>query len=228
MEMICNSKNLTWSRGKVFYQERCKNLNQRGVVVWFTGLSGAGKTTIAVEVEEELIKQGKSVYRLDGDNIRLGLNSDLGFTEADRNENIRRIVEVAALFKDAGLITLVCFIAPFRKMREYAREIIGGDSFMEVYVKTDLNTCISRDPKGLYRKALNHEIAEFTGITSPYEEPLRPDLVLDTQRLSVTESVRKVIRKLEPFLKYIYTVTSLCALTNYCNLYAIFNYGCLD
>ncbi|TCL65271.1 adenylylsulfate kinase [Hydrogenispora ethanolica] len=210
--------NLTWAEGKVSYDERCKNLNQHGLVLWLTGLSGAGKTTIAVEVEKELIKRGKSVYRLDGDNIRLGLNSDLGFSEAERNENIRRIVEVAALFKDAGIITLVCFIAPFRKMREYARKKIGSDNFVEIYVKTDLKTCIARDPKGLYRKALNHEIREFTGITSPYEEPDHPDLVIDTERFSVSEAAQKILQKMSPFLKYVYIAVGFCTFENYCGI----------
>jgi len=195
--------NLTWSQGKVSYEERCKNLNQHGLVLWLTGLSGAGKTTLAIEVEQELIKRGKAVYRLDGDNIRLGLNSDLGFSRADRYENIRRIAEVAALFKDAGLITLVCFITPLRRMRELARERIGSANFMELFIKADLDTCISRDPKGLYRKALNHEIPEFTGISAPYEEPEHPDLVIDTQRLTIPEAVREIIHKIEPFLKYL-------------------------
>jgi adenylyl-sulfate kinase len=195
-------KNLTWTPGKVCYTERCQNLNQHGLVLWLTGLSGAGKTTIAVEVEKELISRGKSVYRLDGDHIRLGLNADLGFSKADRHENIRRIVEVAALFQDAGLVTIVCFISPFRKMREYAREKIGSNNFREIFIKADLQTCMARDPKGLYRKALNHEIQEFTGVTSPYEEPDNPDLVIDTERLTVPEAVAQIIQKIEPFLKY--------------------------
>jgi adenylyl-sulfate kinase len=197
-----NARNLTWTPGKVGHTERCQNLNQQGLVLWFTGLSGAGKTTIAVEVEKELIGRGKSVYRLDGDHIRLGLNSDLGFSKADRYENIRRIVEVAALFQDAGLITLVCLISPFREMREYAREKIGSNNFMEIFVSTDLQTCMARDPKGLYRKALNHEILEFTGVSSPYEQPERPDLIIDTERAAVSEAVARIVRKIEPFLKY--------------------------
>lgn len=219
MKKFQNEKNITWAEGKVSYQERCKNLNQHGLVLWFTGLSGAGKTTLAVEVEKELIKQGKTVYRLDGDNIRFGLNSDLGFSEADRNENIRRITEVAALFKDAGIITLVCFITPFRKMRDYARKRIGKENFLEIYVNTDLDTCIARDPKGLYRKALNHEIEEFTGISSPYEEPLHPDIVIDTKRQTVLESVKQIIAKIDPFLKYVCAGISLCTMTGNLDLF---------
>jgi adenylyl-sulfate kinase len=195
-------KNLTWTPGKVGHTERCRNLNQHGLVLWLTGLSGAGKTTIAVEVEKELISRGKAVYRLDGDHIRLGLNADLGFSQEDRHENIRRIAEVAALFQDAGLITIVCFISPFQKMREYARKKIGSNNFREIFIKADLQTCMARDPKGLYRKALNHEIREFTGVTSPYEEPDHPDLVINTEQLTVSEAVTQIIQKIESFLKY--------------------------
>ncbi|MCL6590472.1 MAG: adenylyl-sulfate kinase [Firmicutes bacterium] len=189
-----NSQNLIWHEGKVTYEERCANLKQRGLVIWFTGLSGAGKSTIAVEVEKALLQQGKVAYRLDGDNIRRGLNSDLGFSEADRNENIRRITEVAALFKDAGVITLVAFITPFQKMRDGARERIGPESFIEIYVKAGLATCAARDPKGLYAKARQGEIANFTGITSEYEEPRHPDLVIDTEQLTIDESVTQVMK----------------------------------
>jgi len=191
------SNNIMWHKGKVTYEDRCKNLGQRGVVVWFTGLSGSGKSTIAVEVEKELLKQGKAVYRLDGDNVRHGLNSDLGFAKEDRDENIRRIAEVAALFKDAGLITLASFISPFQKMRDFARERAGEDSFIEVYVKADVETCAERDPKGLYEKAKQGEIENFTGISSPYEEPDDADVVIDTAELTVEESVEKVLEAID-------------------------------
>ncbi|MCG8485303.1 MAG: adenylyl-sulfate kinase, partial [Clostridia bacterium] len=152
---------MTWQEGKVIYEDRCENLKQPGLVVWFTGLSGSGKSTIAVEAEKELIKQGKVVYRLDGDNIRHGLNCDLGFSEEDRAENIRRIAEVAALFKDACLITLISCISPYEKMRQFAKKTIGEGHFIEVYVKADIETCMKRDPKGLYEKVKDKEIKNF-------------------------------------------------------------------
>lgn len=190
-------KNIVWHEGKVSYEERCRNLGQRGLVAWFTGLSGSGKSTIAVELEKELLRLNKAVYRLDGDNIRFGLNSDLGFSEQDRDENIRRIIEVAALFQDAGLIVLVCFISPYLKMREFAREKIGRDHFLEVYVKADIETCKERDPKGLYAKALKGEIQNFTGISDVYEEPERPDVILDTDILPVGESVGQLLERIQ-------------------------------
>ena len=185
-------KNIVWHEGDINYQDRCKNLGQQGKVVWLTGLSGSGKSTIAVEVEKELLKRGKAVYRLDGDNIRHGLNSDLGFSAEDRDENIRRIAEVAALFRDAGMIVLASFISPYQKMRDFARERAEGD-FIEVYVKADVETCASRDPKGLYEKAKKGEIENFTGVSAPYEEPEDPEVVIDTAELSVEESVKKVL-----------------------------------
>lgn len=189
-----DKENLFFSQGKVTYQERCQNLRQKGLVVWFTGLSGSGKSSIAVEVERELLAQGRAVYRLDGDNIRLGLNADLKFSQADRVENIRRIAEVAALFQDAGMIVLVCCISPHNFMREFARERVGEEGFLEIYVQAELATCISRDPKGLYQKALRGEIADFTGISSPYEEPRNPELFLPTDWLSIEESKEEVLR----------------------------------
>jgi adenylylsulfate kinase len=193
--MVAEDKSfpVTWHAGKVSYQERCDKLNQRGLVVWFTGLSGSGKSTIAVEVERILTSEGKTVYLLDGDNLRHGLNSDLGFSAEDRNENIRRVTEVAALFKDAGIITLVSFISPFHRMRELAREKIGRDNFIEIYVKADLETCRKRDPKGLYLKAQSGMIEKFTGVTDVYEEPEKPDLIVDTALLSIAESTGKVL-----------------------------------
>jgi len=178
--------------GKVTYGERCAAMRQQGVVLWFTGLSGAGKSTIAVELERELMNEGFLAYRLDGDAVRYGLNSDLGFSLQDRMENIRRISEVARLFKDSGMITLVSFISPLRGMRERAKNVIGEDSFVEIFVKASLETCIFRDVKGLYSKALAGEIKNFTGVSSPYEEPDCPDLVLDTETNSVKDCVRMV------------------------------------
>ncbi|MFO7820336.1 MAG: adenylyl-sulfate kinase [Halanaerobacter sp.] len=185
-------KNIVWHEGKITYEDRVKNLGQEGRVIWLTGLSGSGKSTIAVEVERELLKKGRAVYRLDGDNIRHGLNSDLGFSAQDRDENIRRIAEVAALFKDAGLIVLASFISPYQEMRDFARQRAQGD-FIEIYVKADLETCASRDPKGLYEKAKRGEIENFTGVSAPYEEPTDPELVIDTAQLSVEKSVQEVL-----------------------------------
>jgi adenylylsulfate kinase len=184
---------LTKHEGKVTYEDRCRNLKQRGLVVWFTGLSASGKSTIAVELEQRLHEQEKAVYRLDGDNIRYGLNSDLGFAEADRMENLRRIAEVAALMKDAGLVVLVSFISPYQKMRDFAREKAGENGFAEVYVKAGLETCARRDPKGLYEKAKRGEIKDFTGISAPYEEPLHPEIIIDTDQLTLEESVEQVL-----------------------------------
>lgn len=191
------NNNIFYSNGKVSYNDRCRLLKQKGFVLWFTGLSGSGKSTIAIELEKKLIELNKISYRLDGDNIRTGLNSDLGFSNDDRDENIRRIAEVSALFKDAGIITLVSFISPFKKMREYARKIIGKDHFYEIYVKADLDTCKNRDPKGLYKKAEKNEIEDFTGVSSLYEEPDNPELILDTTKLSVQDAVNKIIESID-------------------------------
>lgn len=182
------NENIIWHSGKVSYEQRCAVLNQKGIVVWFTGLSGSGKSTVAVELEKMLNEAGKAVYRLDGDNIRCGINSDLGFSDADRNENIRRISEIAALFQDAGIITLVSFISPFRAMRQFAREKAGEGNFIEVYVSTDLETCRKRDPKGLYKK----QIQQFTGKDSSYEEPVHPEVILDTVNHTPYECARQV------------------------------------
>lgn len=185
--------NLVWQDGKVSYTNRCQLMDQRGLVVWFTGLSGAGKSTIAIEVEEELIKRNKLVYRLDGDNVRHGLNNDLGFTRADRNENIRRIAEVANLFKDAAVITLVAAISPYVAMRSFARERIGSENFIEVFVKADIEECIKRDPKGFYARAQQGQISGYTGIDDPYEEPENPEIIIDTMRLSASEAADMVL-----------------------------------
>ena len=182
------NENIVWHPNKVSKKDRERVLGQRGLVVWFTGLSGAGKSTIAVEVEKMLIETGHMAYVLDGDNIRHGINADLGFTDEDRNENIRRISEIATLFSDAGMITLVSFISPFRKMREFARERAGKENFIEVYVNTDFLTCKKRDPKGLYKK----EIKNFTGKDSIYEKPLSPELIIDTVENSPSECAQIV------------------------------------
>jgi bifunctional enzyme CysN/CysC len=159
---------------------RARLNGQRPVMLWFTGLSGAGKSTIANDLERKLHALGKRTFVLDGDNVRHGLNRDLGFTEADRVENIRRVAEVAKLFVEAGLITIVSFISPFRAEREVARELVGPDEFIEIFVDAPLETCEQRDPKGLYRKARRGELRNFTGLDSPYERPERPELILDS------------------------------------------------
>ena len=182
---------------KVKRSDREKIKNQKGCVIWLTGLSGSGKSTIANELEYELNKMKYHTYLLDGDNIRKGLNSDLGFSEKDRNENIRRISEVAKLFVDAGIITITAFISPFMKDREKAKDIIGRKNFIEVFVDTPIEECIKRDPKGLYKKALEGEIKEFTGITSPYERPLNPDIYIDTLKQNLNESVKIIIKFLQ-------------------------------
>lgn len=197
MQQQPDLSDLYLTSGKVSYEERCRILGQNGIVLWFTGLSGAGKSTIAVELERKLMNRGKHAYRLDGDNIRDGLNSDLGFLLTDRKENIRRISETAKLFKDSGMITLVSFISPLRSMREMAKGIIGEDQVVEIYVKASLKTCIDRDTKGLYQKAIDGKIKNFTGISSPYEEPDCPDLILDTQKNSVSDCVDMVFDYLE-------------------------------
>ncbi len=194
--MVDNDKNIVWHKGKLTAEDRAKIMGQNAKVLWFTGLSGSGKSTIAVEVEKRLCQAGKKAYRLDGDNVRHGLSADLGFEQADRNENIRRVTELAALFKDSGMITLVSFISPFEKTRAKAREIIGTADFIEIYVNASIETCAKRDPKGLYKKAQEGLIENFTGISSPYEEPKNAEITLDTNTQSIEESVEIVLNYL--------------------------------
>ena len=175
-----------------------KLLGQRGLMIWFTGLSGSGKSTIAIALERELHKRGILCRILDGDNIRSGINNNLGFTEADRVENIRRIAEVAKLFIDTGIVTLAAFISPNNDIREMAARIIGKDDFLEVYVSTPLEECERRDVKGLYAKARRGEIKNFTGITAPFEAPVHPALILDTSVLSLEESVNRLLELVLP------------------------------
>ena len=191
--------NVTWHSHKVERKDRESLLKQKGVVIWITGLSGSGKSTVANEVAYKLHKLGKISYVLDGDNIRHGLNKNLGFSPEDRNENIRRISEVANLFADAGIITFTAFISPYKKLRNYCRELVGPGRFIEVYARASLETCEERDPKGLYKKAREGIIKDFTGINAPYEEPENPELIVDTDKESVEESAEKVIKKLEEF-----------------------------
>lgn len=193
---LCDNKNIFWSEGKITYKDRCQSLKQNGLVIWFTGVSGVGKSTIACELEKALFADGKFAYRLDGDNLRFGLNSDLGFANRDRLENVRRIGETAALFKDAGLIVLVACISPNREMREFAKEKVENN-FIEIYVKASLETCIKRDTKGLYKKAKSGELSDFTAISLSYEEPSNPDIILDTDLFTVEECVEKVLEYIE-------------------------------
>ncbi len=190
------STNIYWSRGKVTRQQRELRNGHIGCVLWLTGLSGAGKSTIATELERELFELGRQVYVLDGDNIRHGLGSDLGFSPTDRTENIRRVGEVAKLFADAGVICVTAFISPYRADRELVRKILPAGQFLEVYVNAPLEICEQRDPKGLYAKARANEIKQFTGVSAPYEAPEAPELELRTDQLSIAESVTRILELL--------------------------------
>jgi len=191
--------NITWHEGEVSRDERHRNLGQKGATIWMTGLSGSGKSTVAVALEQVLLERGKHAYRLDGDNIRHGLNRNLGFSAEDRAENIRRIGEVAKLFADAGIITITSFISPYRSDRDVVRRLHDDAKlpFLEVFVDCPLDVAESRDPKGLYKKARAGELKGFTGIDDPYEAPERPELHLRTDRLSIAESVERVLAGLD-------------------------------
>lgn len=190
------STNLVEHKHKVTKEDRQQLLKQKSPVIWLTGLSGSGKSTIANELAIKLQEKGKLAYILDGDNIRMGLNKDLGFSDDDRKENIRRIAEVAKLLSDAGMIVITAFISPFREERERAKDIIGRDNFLEVYVKADLEVCEERDPKGLYKKARAGEIKQFTGIDSPYEEPINDFKVVNSSEWSIEECTNVLMREL--------------------------------
>lgn len=194
---IQKATNITWHQGAISKEDREKFLGQKGVVIWFTGLSSSGKSTLAHAVEEELFRRGHLSYVLDGDNVRHGLNKNLGFSPEDREENIRRIGEVANLFAQAGLITMTAFISPYRKDRDNNRRLLGEGEFIEVFMKVSLTEAEKRDPKGLYKKARSGEIKEFTGISAPYEEPLHPEIVIDTDLIDLEKSRDMVIRYLE-------------------------------
>jgi bifunctional enzyme CysN/CysC len=193
-------RNIRWSHGSITRPEREKATGCKGLVVWMTGLSGAGKTTIAQNVERSLLADGIPTYLLDGDRLRRGLNADLGFTDEDRMENQRRVAEVAALFRDSGMVTLVSTISPYQSCRDLAREKAEG-AFLEVYVKADFETCMHRDPKQLYHKATAGGIANFTGMGSRYEEPTHPDLVLNTQELSEEAATTLLLETIHATLK---------------------------
>lgn len=178
-------------------QDKEQLLGQRGLMIWMTGLSGSGKSTVAIGVERELHRRGILCRILDGDNIRTGINAGLGFSEEDRRENIRRIAEVGKLFVQTGIVTLACFVSPTAELREMARRIIGPDDFREVYISTPLSKCERRDVKGLYARARRGEVKNFTGISAPFEPPVHPDLSLDTSRLTLQEEVLAVVRLVE-------------------------------
>ena len=186
-----------WHNSNITRQMRQTKNNHKSFVLWFTGLSGSGKSTLANAVEKELFNSNHKVTVLDGDNIRHGLCSDLGFSEEDRHENMRRISEVAKLFVESGTIVLAAFVSPYIKDREQVRSRLPHGDFYEVYCKCDLKVCEERDPKGLYARARKGEISNFTGISAPYEEPIKPDMVIDTDNLSVEDEVAQIILKLQ-------------------------------
>ena len=189
--------NIVWHEASVDREARSKQRGHRSVILWFTGLSGSGKSTLANAVNAVLFERGMATYVLDGDNIRHGLCKDLGFSDADREENIRRIGEVAKLFLDAGVIVLTAFVSPFRADRDKARALVADGDFLEIHCAADLAVCESRDPKGLYAKARAGQIKEFTGISSPYEAPEKPELCLDTGAQDLEQCVAAVINLLE-------------------------------
>ena len=189
--------NVTWHEGSVSRQERQQLLNQNGVTVWMTGLSASGKSTIACILEQMLLHKKKHAYRLDGDNIRMGLNKNLGFSAEDRAENIRRIGEVAKLFADAGVIAITSFISPYKKDRDAVRAGNKPGEFIEVYIKASLEAAEKRDPKGLYKKARAGQIKGFTGIDDPYEAPEKAEIVIDTETLSPADAAQQILSYLE-------------------------------
>ncbi|HJV47248.1 MAG TPA: adenylyl-sulfate kinase [Bacillota bacterium] len=189
--------NIVWHSTTITKQERQQLNRQKSGILWFTGLSGAGKSTLANAVEKRLFERGSHTYLLDGDNVRHGLNKGLGFGAEDRKENIRRIAEVSKLFVDAGVIVLTAFISPFREDRDLARSLVETGEFIEIYVKCNIAECENRDPKGLYEKARQGIIPEFTGISSPYEEPHNPELVIESDRLSIEQAVDQILDYLE-------------------------------
>ncbi|MUK87448.1 adenylyl-sulfate kinase [Ornithinibacillus sp. L9] len=198
------SANIEWHRSKVTKEDRRHLNHHNSFVVWFTGLSGSGKSTISVEVEKELHNMGVRTYRLDGDNIRHGLNKDLGFSPENRKENIRRIGEISKLMVEAGLVTLCAFISPYREDRDEIRKLLNAGEFIEVFVDASIGTCELRDPKGLYKKVRDGEIKGFTGIDSPYEAPVAPEITLDTDIQSIEESVQTIVSylKTKGYLQY--------------------------
>lgn len=191
------SSNAVWHETLLDMKDRERQQGHKSCVVWLTGFSGSGKSTIAHAVEEKLFKSGKKTYVLDGDNIRHGLNKDLGFTEDERSENIRRIGELTKLFVDAGIIIFTAFISPFKKDRDTVRELLGEGKFIEIYVKCPIKECEKRDPKGWYEKARKGEISNYTGVSAPYEAPENPELVIETDKMDVNKSVETIMEYLK-------------------------------
>jgi len=190
------SRNITWTHAPIKRGERAERNGHRSAILWFTGLSGSGKTTLSSRVEKALFARGCQTYILDGDNVRFGLSRDLGFSPEDRTENIRRIGEVAKLMLDAGVIVLTAFISPYRTDRDVNRELVEEGDFIEIFTKCGLEECERRDPKGLYKKARAGEIRDFTGIDAPYEEPLRPEVVVETDAEDVETCVDRIMAAL--------------------------------
>ncbi|MCF7908420.1 MAG: adenylyl-sulfate kinase [Candidatus Omnitrophica bacterium] len=190
------STNITWHESGISKQDREKRNKHKGAVIWFTGLPSSGKSTVAVELQAMLFEKEHQVYLLDGDNVRHGLNSNLGFSPEDRQENIRRISEVAKLFSEAGTLAITAFISPYRKDRDKARSLMKQGDFIEVFVKADLAICEQRDPKGLYKKARSGEIKQFTGVSAPYEEPEQAEIVIDTGKLTKEEAAKSILNYL--------------------------------
>jgi len=200
--MVNNPNNLHPTFHKILQRsDKEKLLNQRSKVIWMTGLSGAGKTTLAKYLEEELFNRGYLTQVLDGDNIRSGVNSNLSFSEADRFENIRRIAEISKLFLDCGIIIINCFISPTEEIRNMAKKIIGRENFIEVFVNASFEVCETRDIKGLYSKARRGEIKDFTGIDSPFEKPVKPDIEIKSDQLSIEESIIQLLNFILPVIK---------------------------
>lgn len=194
---MSQSTNITWHDSEVTKEDRQRQNGHKRAVIWFTGLSGSGKSTVSVALEKALFEEGKHSYRLDGDNVRHGLNKNLGFSPEDRKENIRRIGEVSKLLVDAGTIAITAFISPYREDRDEVREILEDGEFIEVYTECSVEECEKRDPKGLYEKARSGEIKEFTGISAPYEAPKHPEITINTEKQSIDESVKQILNYLK-------------------------------
>ncbi|WP_304036728.1 adenylyl-sulfate kinase [Mesonia mobilis] len=195
------NKNVIQQDYNVSVEHRRKQNKHNSLLIWFTGLSGSGKSTLANQVEVALHEQGLRTYVLDGDNIRRGLNTDLDFTPEGRKENLRRIAEAAKLFIDAGVVTLAAFISPLQKDREKIKQIVGKENFIEIYVKASVETCEKRDVKGLYQKARNGEIKNFTGISAPYEEPENPDVIVNSEKETIAESIQIIMDQIKTKLE---------------------------
>ncbi|MFB2003876.1 adenylyl-sulfate kinase [Staphylococcus aureus] len=194
---MSETKHITWHESEVTKAQRQTRNGHQSVLIWFTGLSGSGKSTVSVALEKALFEDGKQTYRLDGDNVRHGLNKNLGFSPEDRQENIRRIGEVGKLMVDSGAITVTAFISPYKQDRDNVRKLFEEQEFIEVYTQCSIETCEQRDPKGLYKKARTGEIPEFTGISAPYEPPENPEIIIDTEDNSVEASVNQILNYLK-------------------------------